>query len=109
MPKNVFLLGFIPAKSDTVVVLLCRQPCAAIQNSKDVVWDTSQWAPLIEDRSFLSWLVKIPTETEQLRARQITFGQINKLEEMWKDNATATLEDLNKAEEDDEAPEVPLR
>src|ERR1700742_2114342 len=30
--KNVFLLGFIPAKSDTVVVLLCRQPCAAMQN-----------------------------------------------------------------------------
>src|SRR5882724_6335610 len=23
--KNVFMLGFIPAKSDTVVVLLCRQ------------------------------------------------------------------------------------
>lgn len=22
--KNVFMLGFIPAKSDTVVVLLCR-------------------------------------------------------------------------------------
>lgn len=26
--KNVFLLGFIPAKADSVVVLLCRQPCA---------------------------------------------------------------------------------
>ena len=25
--KNVFLLGFIPAKSDSVVVLLCREPC----------------------------------------------------------------------------------
>lgn len=26
--KNVFLLGFIPAKADSVVVLLCRTPCA---------------------------------------------------------------------------------
>ena len=28
-PRNVFVLGFIPAKADSVVVLLCRQPCAA--------------------------------------------------------------------------------
>jgi len=27
--RNVFVLGFIPAKADSVVVLLCRQPCAA--------------------------------------------------------------------------------
>lgn len=26
--KNVFMLGFIPAKADTVVILLCRSPCA---------------------------------------------------------------------------------
>jgi regulator of nonsense transcripts 1 len=42
--------------------------------------------PLIEDRSFLSWLVKNPTEKEQLRARQITTAQINKLEEAWREN-----------------------
>ncbi|KAI5777201.1 RNA helicase-domain-containing protein [Geopyxis carbonaria] len=48
--KNVFLLGFIPAKSDTVVVLLCRQPCAAAPSNKDMTWDTQRWQPLIEDR-----------------------------------------------------------
>ena len=26
-------------------------------------WDPEQWRPLIADRSFLSWLVKIPTGT----------------------------------------------
>lgn len=36
--KNVFLLGFIPAKSDSVVVLLCRQPCATTSNLKDMNW-----------------------------------------------------------------------
>ena len=107
--KNVFILGFIPAKSDTVVVLLCRQPCAAMQNSKDIVWDTSQWSPLIEDRSFLSWLVKIPSDQEQLAARQITFHQINKLEEVWKENAAATLEDLEKPGIDDEPQPVLLK
>ncbi|CAD6893647.1 unnamed protein product [Tilletia caries] len=107
--KNVFLLGFIPAKSETVVVLLCRQPCAAIPTSKDVIWDTSQWAPLIDDRCFLTWLVKMPSEQEQLRARQISFHQINRLEELWKENENATLEDLDKPGVDEDPPGILLR
>lgn len=122
--KNVFMLGFIPAKSDTVVVLLCRyvnafipnnpvannqnrQPCAAI--SKDISWNASLWAPLIDDRSFLSWLVKPPSETEQLRSRQISFAQINRLEDLWRDNANATLEDLEKPGVDDEPQPILVR
>lgn len=72
-------------------------------------WDTSQWMPLIDDRSFLTWLVKVPSEQEQLRARQITSVQINKLEELWKDNAEASLEDLEKPGVDDEPHPVLLR
>jgi regulator of nonsense transcripts 1 len=104
--KNVFLLGFIPAKSDTVVVLLCRQPCASGPSSKDMNWDMTKWQPLIEDRMFLSWLVSVPTEAEQLRARHLTPPMIAKLEEMWKDNASATVADLEKAAgiDDDPAP-----
>lgn len=44
----------------------------------------TQWQPLICDRSFQSWLVKIPGDKEQARARQISATQINKLEELWK-------------------------
>ncbi|ESK90181.1 atp-dependent helicase nam7 [Moniliophthora roreri MCA 2997] len=105
--KNVFMLGFIPAKSDTVVVLLCRQPCAAI--SKEISWNSALWAPLIDDRSFLSWLVKPPSENEQLRSRQISFDQINRLEDLWRDNANATLEDLEKPGVDDEPLPILLR
>ncbi|KAJ9156292.1 Regulator of nonsense transcripts 1 [Pleurostoma richardsiae] len=102
--KNVFLLGFIPAKSDTVVVLLCRQPCAASTSSKDMSWDISRWQPLIEDRSFLSWLVAPPTDAEQLRARHLTPPTIAKLEEMWKEDANATVADLEKAANVDDDP-----
>ena len=28
LKRNIFLLGYIPAKGDSVVVLLCRTPCA---------------------------------------------------------------------------------
>ncbi|KMU86141.1 DNA-binding protein SMUBP-2 [Coccidioides immitis H538.4] len=108
--RNVFLLGFIPAKSDTVVVLLCRQPCAAMPSSKDMNWDTSLWQPLIEDRSFLPWLVASPSDQEQLRARHLSPQMIAKLEEMWKENSSATVEDLEKATGvDDEPAPVLLR
>ncbi|KAJ1342524.1 hypothetical protein BSLG_002916 [Batrachochytrium salamandrivorans] len=100
--RNIFLLGFIPAKSDTVVALLCRQPCASSHSSKDVNWDLSQWMPLIEDRSLLSWIVKVPSEQEQVRARHITSQQMVKLEDVWKENATATVEDLDKPGVDDD-------
>eukprot|EP00124_Ichthyophonus_hoferi_P000001 Ihof_evm1s1 gene=Ihof_evmTU1s1 len=93
--RNVFLLGFIPAKSDSVVVLLCRQPCAGQGFAKDANWDLTQWLPLIDDRCFLSWLVKVPTEQEQLRARQIGTSQINKLEELWKATPEAEVSALS--------------
>ena len=80
--KNVFILGFIPAKSDTVVVLLCRQPCGSMPSNKDMNWDLSRWQPLIEDRSFLPWLVAVPSDAEQLRARHLSAQMIGKLEEL---------------------------
>ncbi|CAG5132003.1 unnamed protein product [Candidula unifasciata] len=107
--RNVFLLGFIPAKAESVVVLLCRHPCANLSNFKDMNWDPAQWQPLINDRSFLSWLVKVPSEQDQLRARQITAQQINKLEELWKENPDAKLEDLERTGLDEEPTQVQLR
>ena len=83
------------------------QPCAAI--SKDISWNSSLWAPLIDDRSFLTWLVASPSETEQLRSRQISFAQINRLEDLWRDNANATLEDLQKPGVDDEPQSILTR
>lgn len=94
--RNVFLLGFIPAKSDSVVVLLCREPCLSMGALKDMDWDLARWMPLIEDRAFLSWLVKVPSEHDQLRSRQITTSQINKLEELWRTNPQATARDLDR-------------
>ncbi|CAL9164433.1 regulator of nonsense transcripts 1 homolog isoform X1 [Musa acuminata AAA Group] len=107
--RNVFLLGFISAKTESVVVLLCREPCLNVNALKDMNWDLSQWCPLIDDRCFLPWLVKVPSEQEQLRARQISAQQINKLEELWKTNPDASMEDLEKPGVDDEPQPVSLK
>jgi regulator of nonsense transcripts 1 len=58
-------------------------------------WDINQWQPLIDDRCFLPWLINVPSDQEVLRARQVTQTQITLLEELWKDNANATLSDLS--------------
>lgn len=51
----------------------------------------------------------MPSAKEQLRARQITATQINKLEELWKTSPDADIEDLETATQDDEPQLVILR
>lgn len=124
--RNIFMLGFISAKTDNVVVILCRDPCAQ-QTSLGVTsqssssaggdgsnasgsgsggvggnsnqssggmgddWDLSQWQPLIEDRSLLNWLVKVPGDSELSRSRLVTISMINRLEEAWKKDPKAKM------------------
>ena len=71
--------------------------------------DPAKWQPLIQDRCFLNWLVKIPSDKEQARARQISASQINKLEELWKVDAMATLDSLQSPGLDQEPDPVKLR
>lgn len=72
-------------------------------------WDLSQWFPLIQDRTFVNWLVREPSEVETSRTRQISAADINKLEDMWRDNPNAKVEDLDKPSTDDDINKVELR
>jgi len=101
--RNCFLLGFIPAKADNVVVLLCRV-CLDQANLTDHNWDLAQWLPLIEGRSFLPWLVKEPTEQEKGRAWNLSLQDITQLEDLWRNNPDATKEDLLEPGAIDEEP-----
>eukprot|EP00286_Rhodomonas_abbreviata_P001930 CAMPEP_0181290586 /NCGR_PEP_ID=MMETSP1101-20121128/1491_1 /TAXON_ID=46948 /ORGANISM="Rhodomonas abbreviata, Strain Caron Lab Isolate" /LENGTH=993 /DNA_ID=CAMNT_0023394877 /DNA_START=39 /DNA_END=3016 /DNA_ORIENTATION=- len=107
--RNVFMLGFIPAKQEQVVVLLCRT-CVNAGGMKDTSWDLSLWLPLIDsNKTFLSWLVKAPAEHEQARARLLTATQLSKLEELWQGRPEAILEDLDQPGVDDEPTTVLLQ
>ena len=88
--KNVFQLGFVPVKED-LVVLLARDTEV---NHTEYDWDLSKWAPLVQEKEFVQWLVKKPSDAEALRARNLNVSQINKLEELWRTNPAATLEDV---------------
>uniref|UniRef100_A0A1I7XFS4 Non-specific protein-tyrosine kinase n=1 Tax=Heterorhabditis bacteriophora TaxID=37862 RepID=A0A1I7XFS4_HETBA len=57
----------------------------------------------------LSWIVNIPSEQSQMRARQITAAQASRLEDLWKENPKATIEDLDRPGVDTEPDSVLLR
>ncbi|KAG7195863.1 ATP-dependent RNA helicase [Scheffersomyces spartinae] len=97
--KNAFILGFVSAKQDSVMVILCRLPCAQL---KDINWDTTQWQALLDDRQFVSWVAGPPTEEELINARLITNKQITKLEAQWRLNRDATILDIEKNENEEE-------
>ncbi|CDW60097.1 UPF1 Zn bind domain containing protein [Trichuris trichiura] len=67
------------------------------------------WKPLIQDRAFLTWLVKMPSVTEQMKARQVTPLQMNRLEEFWKEKPDATLEDIENPSIDEEPQRVSIK
>ena len=98
--KNVFLLGFVPCKQDNIVVLLCRDPCLASnsigQLKDDPNWDLSLWQPLIEERAFVPWLVKMPDFEEEEHYAPMTNREINSLEEAWRKDPKATPEQIMK-------------
>ena len=100
--KNVFLLGFVPCKQDNIVVLLCRDPCLASnsigQLKDDPNWDLSLWQPLIEERAFVPWLVKMPDFEEEDHYEPLSNREINSLEELWRKDPSATLRDLQANE-----------
>ena len=94
--RNVFQLGFVPAKRR-----FSRDVCVNRSKLEEMNWNPDEWLPLIKDGEFRDWLVKRPAEKDLLRARRVTRDQIVKLEDIWKTNAKAKLEDLGKNGEED--------
>lgn len=102
---NCFLVGFVPAKTESVVVLLCRVCVETVSALKSMDWDLDEWLPLISDKRFLSWLVPEPPEELKAKTPAPQAAKIQQLEELWKSNPQATFDDLDKqpAPEDDVA------
>ena len=74
--RNVFLLGFIPSLHDSVVVLLCREPCLSAGKMMQTEWDVNQWQPLIQERQFVDFLVDEPTAKQEVRAKHLDLNMI---------------------------------
>ena len=96
---NVFTLGFIHATKDDVVVLLCRN-CMDARALSRKEWNLDGWKALIVEKGFLPWLLVEPTLKEQSRGRRVSVDKIRRLEDMWRTEPEATMEDLEFKEKD---------
>lgn len=95
---NCFVLGFVPAKTESVVVLLCRICVETVHSLKSLDWDLSEWVSLIADKRFLTWLVREPaSEIAKLHVVPPVAKQ-HQLEELWKTKSDATFDDLEHQE-----------
>ena len=93
------MIGFVPAKADSVVVLLCRGCVEGVPSLKSMDWALDEWLPLIADRRFLPWLVREPEERDTMHLRPPTASQIRRLEDLWAKKPDADLNDLDLDEE----------
>lgn len=89
--KNVFILGFVAAKQDLMVVLLCRMPCA---HQRDINWATDDWQPLVDDRALLPWVAPFPSPEESALARDVLVDEVRQVEQLWKLNKDVSLEEV---------------
>ena len=81
-----------PAPAPCAVVLLARDTPPGAPAIKDLAIDLTQWQPLIEDRAFVPWLVREPSDAEVARARRVPPAALARLEEMWRGNPNASGE-----------------
>jgi len=107
--RNVFTLGFVPLQSQSTVVILSRNCQAGAPELRNLDLDLTSWQPLIEDRQFVPWLVRVPQGRDLERTRPITQAQMTALEELWMRNPTATVEDIGEKVESEGASPVCIR
>ena len=101
---NVFDIGSLPTQGQDVVVLLCRNCLGETEELKKQGWEVGRWSALIQDKEFVEWLLKVPSEKEQMRARQVTAAQVRKLEDIWRENPDVTMEDIKHDGQQDDGP-----
>jgi regulator of nonsense transcripts 1 len=102
--RNVFVLGHVPLRDENTVVLLARDTPAGHPALRDLAVDVAQWQPLVEDRAFADWLVRHPGPRELARCARLTLDEAARLEEAWRADPAATLDDLAAAAGAEEEP-----
>ncbi|KAF5225373.1 regulator of nonsense transcripts 1 [Trypanosoma cruzi] len=96
---NIFSLGFMPSKEESVVVLVCREPCLHSKALRDLNWDATTWLPVIEERQVLPWICRVPSAP----CKKLTLHDITTLELFWNSEGQQVVDNVEKA------PAVPLR
>ena len=97
---NVFTLGTVQ-NEDGYLSIICRDQCLDKSRLKEIGWDADSWTHIIKDRHFVDFLLNSgPAYSHYVI--DISSEEIRSLENLWKTNPEATLEDMKNVENDDE-------
>ncbi|KAA0170315.1 hypothetical protein FNF28_01543 [Cafeteria roenbergensis] len=98
--RNIFVLGLLPAKLVAAMAVVCRVCVTSRGPSLTALdWDVSRWESLIRERVIRQELVPPAPPEARLRMWRPTQRQLLALEELWRENADASLHDLLAAGE----------
>mmetsp|Transcript_17356 Transcript_17356/g.31283 ORF Transcript_17356/g.31283 Transcript_17356/m.31283 type:complete len:854 (+) Transcript_17356:3455-6016(+) len=78
---NIFLLGLVPSRVESTLIFLCREPCLSRSTLNKQEWDLESWMPIIEEKRLITFIVGVPTDAEDKRAKKIPISQISNIEE----------------------------
>lgn len=81
---NIFLLGIVPSKIESTLIFLCRERCLSRSSLNKQEWDLESWMPIIEEKRLITFIVGVPSESEDIHAKKITISQISNIEEAFK-------------------------
>ena len=82
--KNIFLLGFLESKEGGNGFIVCREPCLTKWKIDDAYFDKTKWAPLINEKKLLDWIVKEPKSDSEVRiVQRVNIRKMSKFEEKW--------------------------
>ena len=82
--KNIFLLGFLESKEGGNGFIVCREPCLTKWKIDDQYFDKTKWAPLINEKKLLDWIIKEPKSDSELRiVQRVNIRKMSKFEEKW--------------------------
>jgi regulator of nonsense transcripts 1 len=91
--KNIFLLGFLESKEGDSGFILCREPCLTSCKIEEEKFDKSKWAPLINDKKILEWIIQEPEEKDLRLLSRVNVRTMSKLEDKWEKDKLNSQQD----------------
>lgn len=106
--NNVFNLGIIQ-NTQGYYSLICRDSCLDKSRLRELSWDADTWKSIVKDKHIVSFLLDNQPADER-SVIHVSDDDIRSLENLWRTNPDATLEDLraNADDENNELESVPL-
>ncbi|GIQ85796.1 hypothetical protein KIPB_007527, partial [Kipferlia bialata] len=95
--KNIFQMGFAPARLHQWVVFLCRDRCLPETHNAEE-WDSARWKPLIHERCLLPWLCPHPTDEMAENLPSVGRRDVEALEQCFRHNNEPGITEIQSFE-----------